>query len=262
MVMNVPTQDSFEGSLPGNYAEHYRNELDQAKAAACWRLFQRSTAGMRPLSVLDLGCGDGTFLDLAAREGLSTAGVEISSLSALKAERSGHRIWLGSITDPSLELDGSYDVVTMWDVLEHLSNPLLALRLARDILKPEGRLIVLTPMMGSLYDRLGLRLCVATNGQLDQLARMCWSENHLFRFDPEGLATTLESLGFNETQAASVFLLSLAPDRYAGGEIFHRWTGSPRVNRALSRAGVLAGRLFRRPNKVLVVGTRRKVIGL
>ena len=50
---------------------------------------------------------------------------------------------------------GSFDLVTMWDVLEHLTDPGSVLATASQGLAERGRLVLLTPAMGTVYDRVG-----------------------------------------------------------------------------------------------------------
>jgi hypothetical protein len=86
---------------------------------------------------------------------------------------------------------------------------------------------------------------------------MCWSREHLFRFDVAGLTSVLEDIGFHSVRARGILQLSLAADSYAGGEILQSWTGVPALNRTLSRAGVAIARRLRLHNKVLVDAVRR-----
>jgi SAM-dependent methyltransferase len=238
---------------PDAYAVLYQSEVTGSKASDCWKLFDDCTGGvMGARSVLDLGCGAGSFLDIAREHGLQTAGIELSANSAKAAADSGHHVHVGSILDafPS-DLRG-FEAVTMWDVLEHLAEPRTALERAREAVRPGGRLLLVSPMMGSRYDQLGVIAARVSRGRVEQLLRMCWSEDHLFRFDPRGLCEALLEIGFVRVRARPVLLLSLASASYAGGTFFPDWTPSPWFNRSLSRIGVELARILRLYNKVLV----------
>jgi SAM-dependent methyltransferase len=250
MVIGSPHPSNHD---PDAYAVRYRHEVVGSKASECWKLFVDCSGGLMGVrSVLDLGCGDGSFLDIARDHGLRTAGIELSETSANAAADSGHEVRAGSILDAFPSDFQGFDAVTMWDVLEHLPDPGRALERARDAVRPGGRLILVSPMMGSKYDQLGIIVSRLSRGRIDQLLRMCWSEDHLFRFDPRGLSETLLELGFVRVRARPVLLLSLGTTSYAGGPFFPGWTHSSKLNRSLSWIGVHVARLLRVRNKVLV----------
>jgi 2-polyprenyl-3-methyl-5-hydroxy-6-metoxy-1,4-benzoquinol methylase len=237
-------------------SRRYQADRDPRKAALCWKLLQRHCGGIHCLkSVFDVGCSDGAFLDLARRAGLDTAGIELSPGAAQRAWQKGHRVQCGSATEPTMPASTAFDVVTMWDVLEHMARPRKALEYAAAILRPGGRLLVVTPLMGSPYDRLGFALHRISGGRWQRMLRMCWSGDHLFRFHPKGLCRLLHAMGFEDVRAWPMLLLSLRSGAYAGGVLNESWTASARLDRCLSRAGVATARLLRLHNKVLVQAT-------
>lgn len=81
---------------------------------------------------------------------------------------------------------------------------------------------------------------------------MCWSSEHLFRFDAHGLEEVLLSIGFQEVSVQPVLLLSLMPDRYAGGVILPSWTGLRAVDRLISQVGVWTAEKLHFHNKILI----------
>lgn len=102
--------------------------------------------------VLDIGCGSGHFLR-ATDAGWKRFGIEISAFAAKQAARdTGVDIVVGSAE--SLPLKGGFDLVTMWDVIEHLPNPGLALREIRRVLDPNGLLVASTGDFTSLVARV------------------------------------------------------------------------------------------------------------
>ncbi len=113
----------------------------------------RQTLRWRPSALggalLDIGCGDGAFLEEAARH-FSVTGVEISPA---QAERARQRVPAAAIhacplTEAPLT-EASFDVVTQFSVLEHEWNPLQALAIAARVLKPGGVTIVKVPNFAS-----------------------------------------------------------------------------------------------------------------
>ena len=75
-------------------------------------------------SVLDLGCGDGTFLDSLKLRGNIAEGLDISQEAIKKCETKGHKVKLFDFSNGQLPYaDNHFDYVVMLDVLEHLYNP-------------------------------------------------------------------------------------------------------------------------------------------
>jgi SAM-dependent methyltransferase len=96
-------------------------------------------------SLLDFGCAAGFFLELAQAAGWRVAGVELApDMAQLACRKLGVRIV------PDLEdLGGDvFDVVTMWEVIEHLPHPLTTLREVLARLRPGGLLMLSTPNTG------------------------------------------------------------------------------------------------------------------
>lgn len=111
------------------------------------------TLRWRPASsggkLLDIGCGDGAFLEAAARH-FEVTGVEISAAQADRARRRlpGATIHTGPSTQAHLPAD-TFDVVTQFSVLEHEWHPLDALRLVRLVLRPGGVAVMKAPNFAS-----------------------------------------------------------------------------------------------------------------
>ncbi len=230
----------------------YTEAIRHDKADECWQLTRSTLDEVAGRRILDVGCGRGAFLDRAAAAGMVTTGLE-PDVEAQRTVATRHRVIAAAIDDPSTSLTaGSFDVVTMWDVLEHVSDPRAALQVAIDALVPGGRLIVATPAMGTVFDRLAVATSRLSAGREGRMVAMCWSEEHLTRFDPEGLRREVVALGCSHAEVRPLLLLSLRSDRYAMGGLLPAWTQSSRLNRLISRAGVAVARGARLHNKVLL----------
>ncbi len=137
------------------YGEHYR-ELYQRhwwwRARAVFVLEalrrHRPPAGFR--RILDVGCGDGLFFEELATLGEEIEGVEVDG--TLVGERYGNRIRIGPF-DASFLPGHRFSLVLMLDVLEHLPDPVGAMRRARELLEPAGLLVVTVPALLALWTR-------------------------------------------------------------------------------------------------------------
>jgi 2-polyprenyl-3-methyl-5-hydroxy-6-metoxy-1,4-benzoquinol methylase len=138
----------------------------------------------RPGRLLDVGCHIGLFVEVAQEAGWDAWGVEPSHWAARRAETRGLRVLHGALDDVDLT-EGSFDAVTMWDVIEHLTDPLGALRRCRELLKPGGIVAVCTMDVQALFPRLAGR-------------RWPWyMQMHLIYFSKRTLGAMLRAAGYD-----------------------------------------------------------------
>jgi SAM-dependent methyltransferase len=136
------------------------------------------------LTVLDAGCGTGLFLKLARDRGHIVRGVELSD-SAAEYGRKIYGLAIESGTLESARLpEDTFDVITMWHVLEHLPDPVSALRIVQRTLKPGGVLLFGVPNIGSLEARFFGRRWFSLD-----------APRHLGHFDPDSARTVVEVAG-------------------------------------------------------------------
>ncbi len=103
--------------------------------------------------LLDVGCHVGTFLTLAEQAGFDVAGVEPSRWGAeIARTRINGSVHCGAIEDAPLP-EGGYDVITLWDVIEHLPDPALDIRAIHSALRPGGVFVISTMDVESLFAR-------------------------------------------------------------------------------------------------------------
>ncbi len=94
--------------------------------------------------LLDVGCGIGLFIKIAGDRGWSVHGCDISPADIEYARKHWHLdVSLGDIRQAS-PLAESFDVITMWDFLEHVHDPVACLQEAHRLMRPAGRIFMLT----------------------------------------------------------------------------------------------------------------------
>lgn len=104
--------------------------------------------------VLEIGCGPGNFIDNLQRDGVECAGLELN-VSATEIGRSkGLKVFNQTIQDHAKEYFGGYDVVCMFQVMEHVVSVKEFIQACVDALRPGGLLIVSVPNNDSVMFRL------------------------------------------------------------------------------------------------------------
>ena len=118
----------------------------RAATDRAFRHLRRPHPGAR---LLDVGCGNGDFVNHMRWAGWDARGQEIDPDAAAFALASGAPVTSDPVETLAEREAGSYDAVTMSHVIEHVHDPVAFLRVARMLLKPGGRLWVATPNLGS-----------------------------------------------------------------------------------------------------------------
>jgi len=135
-------------------------------------------------ALLDLGCSSGSFLNSIRSKSWSLYGIEMSPDEARRAEeRTGAQVFVGSVLDAPFAA-GSFDVITCFDVLEHLYEPLRVMAKVEQWLKPGGIFYVQVPNIDSAEAHI-----FGTYWHGLELPR------HLFHYSPDSLRTLAEMAG-------------------------------------------------------------------
>jgi SAM-dependent methyltransferase len=115
-----------------------------------------SKLGIAPGSLIDIGCASGFFLDEARQQGWKVSGCDFSEYAHRHAQRDlGLDVALLDFLDPRYSpSDQSVDVITMFNVLEHLHNPTGVAAKVFRLLRPGGHLVLETWDPQSLFARM------------------------------------------------------------------------------------------------------------
>ncbi len=209
-----------EDSTHGYYRDEHKEKVAQIR-------IDRMAGSFAPgAKILDVGAGRGHFIKAACDRGFDGWALEASQEGCEYAKQ---RFNLKNVIHgvlPCSDLETDFDVVTMWDVIEHMADPISALREAHKLLKPGGMLVVRTGNIGSwAFDR-------------DRENWWAWFCDHRFYFSAATLTAAIDKAGFQTTDVSDF-------------ENFER--PNKKKGRDISETSLLAGMaaLVKSPTKLL-----------
>jgi len=136
-------------------------------------------------SLLDIGCGSGTFLHVAQSRGFTPHGMD-SSPQAVRVAQNQYSfdVRRGEIGE-EIWTDKRFNYITMFHVLEHLTDPRMGLKYAGELLQLNGMLIIQVPNVRSMQARIFGRSWYGLD-----------VPRHVINFSPEALSILLQDTGF------------------------------------------------------------------
>ena len=196
-------REPSEAELAANYGGYSRADLDSPITRQRYReLLGEFEAYRRSGRILDMGCGIGFFLEEAERAGWEAYGSEFEARAIEIVRAKGLRCVRAPIATDALE-PGSFDVITAFEVVEHLQDPRAEAATIARLLRPGGLFYCTTPNFGAL-SRWLLR---------DRWAVIEYPE-HLTYFTPGTLRAWLGGFGF---EAEKVRTTGVGLARLRGG---------------------------------------------
>ncbi len=222
------------------------------KALAAAEMVRHLPAPRQGDRLLDIGCGNGGFLLMARdRLGFEVEGTELDTVAAARAVGNGIKIRHAPLPGMGLP-DQSYTHITLSHVLEHVHDPLAALREIHAALVPGGRVWLQVPNLdGASHTRFGAD------------CRLLEPPRHLVMFTPATLRAALQTAGFVEIRRVPVE--NPAPAHFAASwliasRIDHRGTNVPAPTHDVVAAGLDAKKRFRgvsdRSEVITMIGSR------
>lgn len=190
-VERIYDQDYFCGATHGHGYGDYDADK-QADPAFGKYLDVLERARPEKGRLLDVGAATGRFVEAAAARGWKAAGVEVSDYAAGQGRERGLDVKTGILQEQHYP-DAAFDVVTMWDVFEHVGDPHTVLDEVRRILSKGGLLALNLPDAGSTYARL-----VGKRWQL------IVPPEHLVLYNPRNLSFVLKRHGFDVQQVRRI----------------------------------------------------------
>ena len=148
--------------------------------------------------LLDVGCGIGLFLEIARERGWDVQGCDTSSFAARYVRDNLNIEVRGKDLAEINFVPQSFDLITMWDVIEHLTHPREYLEKISSLLKDKGRLVIKTPDHPSrLFRLLGMVPSNSARGFL-------YIPSQIYHFSPAVLSNVLKKVGFKAIKVKMV----------------------------------------------------------
>lgn len=175
--------------------------------------------GLEPDSakVLDVGCGVGYFLSYLKDMGVEARGLEVDPCQVRYCTEIG--LSVGS-NELSKEPDGKYDLITMFDVLEHLANPVSMIGTAADKLRPGGYLIAYTPSFHSV----GFELMGAKQNLLCPFQHVCFYTEKSLGYLSKQVGLNLKSVEYYGLDVIDYLLMKEYEDQFPYTEKLEEFT--------------------------------------
>jgi 2-polyprenyl-3-methyl-5-hydroxy-6-metoxy-1,4-benzoquinol methylase len=196
-VLPLPSSDELTRIYGSTYFERWLRdrELRAREGERFRQLFDLIGRDVPVGRLLSVGCGLGFDLKVAKDLGFDATGLESSEVAVRYAQDFvGVPVMHGTLETFS-GADGSFDVVTFWDVLEHLPDPCGALARAASLLRPGGIVVVRTPNVRGLFPLVSFAL-----HRLVGEWRHPEPPAHLYEFSPATFGRLAEHCGMKVRQ--------------------------------------------------------------
>ena len=260
-VSDEPSEEQLKQFYLESYLPYYLLYGDfEEKAQRRYSLVE-GAAGTGPGNLLDVGCSYGFFLNVARTHGWRVKGVEMGTRAVEFARaKYGLDVFEGPLQQASFP-DSSFDVVTLFHVIEHARNPLSLLSTIGRVLKRGGYLVMLTPNVESLHSLM-----------LGKDWTWLHPPDHLFYFSRRSMDLALRKSGFDVTTLRSITVdadnllmqlgsLLIRTETKSKTEVAFRFTGLFRLARQFTNQLLAPERLLcslaDREDEILAIATRR-----
>jgi len=235
------TANTVKSSLPREMQQHTYSIMHRVEETHWWFVGRRkiiesflervcaelkASSGKGPLNILDVGCGTGANLEMLSQFG-NTEGVDVSAEALEFCRARG----LQQVKEGAAEAlpyeNGSFDLVTGLDVVEHLDDDVAGLKEMRRVLRPDGKVVLFVPAFMFLW------------GVQDDIS------NHRRRYAMAELKAVVRQAGFEIERASYVNLSFFAPIYF--GRLLMRISGlrpASENNLTIGALNGVLGKLF------------------
>ena len=137
---SLTSWDISEGTLPSKKAEHRLQKNIATKLNIAEKFLLKS----KDKKILDVGCSSGSVLKIASDLGYKVKGVDTAIKPVLTARKLGFNVFHGTLSDAKYQ-DNEFDLIILFEILEHIVDPVDLIKECHRILKKNGCLLINTP---------------------------------------------------------------------------------------------------------------------
>jgi 2-polyprenyl-3-methyl-5-hydroxy-6-metoxy-1,4-benzoquinol methylase len=196
----IPSSDE----LDQHYSQYPRNAEVSQLTTSVYAAWIQTWQNQGYSTHLDFGCGSGDLVDYANRNGFESVGIELNLETIIKLVNRGIRV--ESLNEVLIK-PKTYDVITIIEVIEHVSDPKSILKELNEKLNKDGLLFITTPNFNSLNRYL-----------LKNMWRALWYPDHINIFSKSSIERILYNSGFSNINIRSSghIILDLIPNQSGG----------------------------------------------
>lgn len=214
----IPTADELD-SFYSCYSYSSLKEVPRSVSESYRSVIKLLAHGLHDPVLLDYGCGQGSFLEECRRQSVDAVGLEVSSSARLLCERQGLRVMADMESCLQLFPKG-FDVISSFEVVEHLMRPREMLAECHRALKPGGLLYLTTP------NSSGISLSL-----LGGSSRVLSYPEHLCLFNKRSISDLAEMSGFSVAKVWSTGIsVSEIRAKLINSSLLDRGSDSPCVS--------------------------------
>ena len=195
----IPTEEELiafydRGYFQGDPARHgyvdYDRDKEQVSSDFVWYLEELEVLLPQKGRLLDIGAATGFFVRMAQDRGWQASGVELSEHAASVAQSKGLDVVQGTLEQHADRFRG-VNVITMWDLVEHIREPFAFFKLLRTLIAPNGVIMFATPQSDSFFARV-----------LGRWWTLLAPPQHIHYFSVPSIRACLEDAGFELTSVS------------------------------------------------------------
>ncbi|MDP3920119.1 MAG: class I SAM-dependent methyltransferase [Candidatus Omnitrophota bacterium] len=228
------------------FADYYQGETwNTPRTLAVYNGVMRELASLFPAKgkIVDIGCGRGAFLKAAKAGGWTASGVEPNFDDAEHLRRDHDiEVFQGDFFEAALPESG-FDVVSMWDLIEHVPEPGDWVRRCAKLLRPGGALLLATPNHFSFLDFLAFTSYRLSFGNFSYALEKLYTVDHTLYLTQHTLRDLFERSGFTVVKTIKV---NTDLSRYAMGPLF----------RGIAEGLLAVGGLMQLHNRVIMIAIK------
>ena len=127
--------------------------------------------------IIDIGCGHGSVSHELVKRGLDVYGIEINDDALINLKEKGFKIIKKDITQP-FKINDKFNIALLLDVLEHVFDPISLLAETKNIISPDGYVIISVPLYFDLLDRIKILF----TGNIISMDNLCYGKENYKKF--------------------------------------------------------------------------------